>query len=133
MSCTDPIADMLTCVRNAQTARHEAVEVPHSRLKEEIARIMKREGFIEDYASDGGNDTKKVLRFYLKYDSKNQPVIRGIQKESKGGRRKYASADDLPRILDGLGIAIISSSSGVITDREAREKHVGGEVLCSLW
>ena len=131
MSCTDPIADMLTCVRNAQAARHEAVEVPHSRLKEEIARIMKREGFIEDYVSEGG--IKKILRFYLKYDADNQPVIRGLQKESKGGLRKYSSADDLPRVLDGLGIAIISSSSGIITDKEAREKHVGGEVLCSLW
>ncbi len=131
MSLSDPIADMLTRIRNAHMAGHEVVEVPHSKLKGEITRVLKREGYINDYVVEGG--VKKTLRLYLKYTGENEPAIRGLQRESKLGLRSYVAADEVPQILGGLGIAILSTSSGIMTGREAREKHVGGEVLCSIW
>jgi len=132
MSLSDPIADMLTRIRNAHMAGHEVVEVPHSKLKGEITRVLKREGYINDYVVEGG--VKKTLRLYLKYTGdESEPAIRGLKRESKLGLRSYVGADDVPQILGGLGIAILSTSSGIMTDREAREKHVGGEVLCSIW
>jgi len=112
-------------------AGHEVVEVPHSKLKGEITRVLKREGYINDYVVEGG--VKKTLRLYLKYTGENEPAIRGLQRESKLGLRSYVAADEVPQILGGLGIAILSTSSGIMTGREAREKHVGGEVLCSIW
>lgn len=132
MVMTDPIADMLTRIRNANTVRHTSLELPASKIKQEIADILKREGFIRDY--EYIQDSKQgILRLFLKYGSNNEKVISGLKKISKPGLRVYAKADELPRVLGGLGIAIISSSSGVITDKEARQQQVGGEVIAYVW
>lgn len=130
MSMSDPIADMLTRIRNAHMAALEKVDIPHSKLKSEIARVLKREGYIADYAIEGGTRT---LRVFLKYTNDQEPVIRGIKRESKQGRRLYVGAEELPRVLSGLGVAILSTSAGLMTDKEARKQHIGGEVLCSVW
>lgn len=131
MSLSDTIADMLTRVRNAHMAGVDIVEVPHSKLKSEITRILKKEGYITDYLVEGS--TKKILRIYLKYVTGGEPAIRGLKRESKPGLRRYVTADEAPRILGGLGIAILSTSHGVMTASEARKRRVGGEVLCSVW
>ena len=131
MMMTDPIADMLTRVRNALQARHESVEIPASKEKIEIAKILKSEGFITDYKVEG--DVKKVLTVTLKYGANNEKIISGLKRISKPGLRVYAKVDSIPRVLNGLGIAIISTSHGLMTDREARAKHVGGEVLAFVW
>lgn len=128
---TDPIADMLVRIRNAQNAEHQVVEMPYSKMKGEVARVLKREGYIVDYATEG--NVKKTLRVYLKYGSGAEPAIRGLKRVSRPGLRKYVQADDVPRILGGLGIAILSTSSGIMTGREAQRNRVGGEVLCSIW
>ena len=130
MSMSDPIADMLTRVRNAHMAGLEKVDIPHSQMKSEIALVLKREGYIKDFAVEGGSRTLKV---FLKYTSELVPVIHGIQRKSKPGRRVYVGVDELPRVLSGLGMAILSTSEGVMTDKEARKRHIGGEVLCSVW
>ncbi len=129
---TDPIADMLTCLRNANTAGHEKVDIPSSRLKVEIARILKIEGFVKGYKVID-QDIQDVLRVYLKYGSGNERVLRGITRTSKPGLRVYARSRKIPRVLSGMGIAIISTSKGIMTDREARNQRVGGEVLCHVW
>ncbi len=129
---TDPIADMLTCLRNANTAGHEKVDIPSSRLKVEIARILKIEGFVKGYKVID-QDIQDVLRVYLKYGSGNERVLRGITRTSKPGLRVYARSRKIPRVLSGMGIAIISTSKGIMTDREARNQGVGGEVLCHVW
>ncbi len=129
---TDPIADMLTRVRNANTVRHNSLELPASKIKREVADILKREGFIRDYEYIEDNK-QGILRLFLKYGANNERVITGIKKISKPGLRVYAKADELPRVLGGLGVAIISSSNGVITDKEARQQKVGGEVLAYVW
>ena len=126
----DPIADMLTRIRNAVRAKHETVEMPANKEKTQIAEILKREGYIEDYAVSG--DVKKTLTITLKY-IKDAKVISGIKRVSKPGLRIYCSADKLPRVLNGLGVAIISTSKGVVTDKEAKALHVGGEVLAYVW
>ncbi|WP_280772139.1 30S ribosomal protein S8 [Salipaludibacillus daqingensis] len=132
MTMTDPIADMLTRIRNANTVRHTSLELPASNLKKEVAEILKREGFIRDY--EFIKDSKQgILRIFLKYGANNEKVITGLKKISKPGLRVYAKADELPRVLGGLGIAVISSSTGVITDKEARQQQVGGEVLAYIW
>lgn len=131
MMMTDPIADMLTRVRNALQARHETVEIPASKEKVEIARILKSEGFITDYKVEG--DVKKVLTVTLKYGANNEKIVSGLKRISKPGLRVYAKVDAIPRVLNGLGIAIISTSYGLMTDKEARAKHVGGEVLAYVW
>lgn len=131
MMMTDPIADMLTRVRNALQARHETVEIPASNEKVEIAKILKSEGFITDFKVEG--DVKKVLTVTLKYGANNEKIISGLKRISKPGLRVYAKVDSIPRVLNGLGIAIISTSHGLMTDREARAKHVGGEVLAYVW
>ncbi|PTL38450.1 MAG: 30S ribosomal protein S8 [Alkalicoccus sp.] len=132
MVMTDPIADMLTRIRNANLVRHTSLELPASNMKKEIADILKREGFIRDY--EAVEDSKQgVLRLFLKYGANNEKVITGLKKISKPGLRVYAKSDEVPRVLGGLGIAIISSSSGVITDKEARQKKVGGEVIAYVW
>lgn len=132
MSMTDPIADFLTRVRNANLARHEVVEAPASKIKKSIAEILKAEGFIRDF--EYINDNKQgVIRVFLKYGEDRNRVITGIQRISKPGLRKYAKAEELPKVLNGLGIAIISTSAGVITDKEARSKQVGGEVIAYVW
>lgn len=132
MTMTDPIADMLTRIRNANTVRHTSLELPSSKLKIQIADILKREGFIRDY--ENIEDSKQgVLRLFLKYGQDNEKVITGLKKISKPGLRVYAKSDELPRVLGGLGIAVISTSDGVITDKEARQKQVGGEILAYVW
>lgn len=131
MMMTDPIADMLTRVRNALQARHETVEIPASKEKVEIAKILKSEGFITDYKVEG--DVKKVLTVTLKYGANNEKIVSGLKRISKPGLRVYAKVDAIPRVLNGLGIAIISTSYGLMTDKEARAKHVGGEVLAYVW
>lgn len=129
---TDPIADMLTRLRNANTAGHEKVDIPSSRLKVEIAQILKKEGFVTGYKVID-QDIQDILRVYLKYGSGNERVIRGITRTSKPGLRIYARSRKIPRVLSGMGIAIISTSKGIMTDREARNQGVGGEVLCHVW
>jgi ribosomal protein S8 len=128
---TDPIADMLTRIRNGVQARHEVVEVPANKEKIEIAKILKEEGFITDYNVEG--DVKKTINVTLKYGPNNEKVINGIRRVSKPGLRAYAKVDEVPRVLNGLGIAIISTSHGLMTDKEARAKHVGGEVIAYVW
>lgn len=132
MTVSDPIADMLARIRNACRAGHEAVDVPHSRLKGEIARVLEKEGFIRAYTTEG-KGAIKTLRLYLKYDENGEPAIRGLKRISRPGLRHYAGVDKLPRVLSGLGIAILSTSAGVMTEREARKRRVGGEVLCYVW
>ncbi|OEF96431.1 30S ribosomal protein S8 [Vulcanibacillus modesticaldus] len=132
MAMTDPIADMLTRIRNANIVRHEIVEVPASNIKKEIAEILKREGFIRDaeYIED---DKQGIIRLFLKYGPNNERVITGLKRISKPGLRVYAKYNEIPRVLGGLGIAIISTSQGVMTDKEARKAKVGGEVLAYIW
>lgn len=131
MMMTDPIADMLTRIRNAIQARHDIVEMPASKEKAEIAKILKEEGFITDFAVAG--DVKKTMTVTLKYGANNEKVISGLKRISTPGLRVYAKADKLPRVLNGLGIAIISTSHGLMTDKDARAKNVGGEVVAYVW
>jgi small subunit ribosomal protein S8 len=129
---TDPIADLLTRIRNAAHARHRSVDIPASRIKREIARVLAEERFIDNFAYyDDGKQGQ--LRVYLRYDQGNDSIIQGLHRLSKPGLRRYASKDELPRIRRGLGVAIVSTSRGVMTDRDARRAGVGGEVLCSVW
>ncbi len=129
---TDPIADMLTRIRNAGSADHEKAEMPSSKLKVELAKVLKAEGYINDYnVREEGKF--KILTVEIKYESDKQPVIRKIKRASRPGLRLYKKADKLPKILDGLGIAIVSTSKGLLTDRKARKENVGGEVLCYVW
>jgi small subunit ribosomal protein S8 len=129
---TDPIADMLTRIRNALMARHKTVVVPGSKLKLEIVRILKEEGYIEDYRVIEEKPQIKI-EIVLKYDEKKRPVIAGIKRVSKPGRRIYRGYKELPKVLNGLGIAIISTSQGIMTDHEAKKRRVGGEVICEIW
>ncbi len=132
MGMTDPIADMLTRIRNGSKARKKWVDMPASKLKKELARILSEEHFIDrfTYADD---NKQGVLRIFLKYERNEMPIIQGIQRVSKPGLRKYSRATELPRVLNGLGVAIVSTSSGVMTDQTARKKGVGGEVICYVW
>jgi len=132
MNQTDPIADMLTRIRNANAIKAEIVEMPHSKVKGTIARILKRNGFIHDFTAEGGGN-HKLLRLFLKYGENNEPVIRGLRRISKPGVRRYIAARAVPSIKSGTGIAIISTSQGIFTDSEVREKKVGGEWLCTIW
>lgn len=132
MVMTDPIADMLTRIRNANMVKHEKLELPASTIKKEIADILKREGFVQDY--EFVEDSKQgVLRIFLKYGINEDRVITGIKRISKPGLRVYAKATEVPRVLNGLGIAIVSTSRGVLSDKEARAQAVGGEVLAYVW
>ena len=132
MVMTDPIADMLTRIRNANTVRHEKLELPASKMKRDIADILKREGFVRDYEFIEDNK-QGILRIFLKYGKHEEQVITGIKRISKPGLRVYAKADEVPRVLNGLGIAIVSTSKGVLSDKEARSQAVGGEVLAYVW
>ena len=132
MTMSDPIADFLTRIRNASEVYHEKVEVPASRLKKDIARIMKEEGFIKDYKYIE-DDKQGILRVYLKYGPNDEKVVTGLKRISRPGLRVYAGKDELPKVLGGLGIAVVSSSSGLLTDKEARKEGIGGEVLCYIW
>lgn len=132
MQITDPIADMLTRIRNAGSARHETVEIPNSKMKKAIAEILLEEGYIKSFQliDDG---TQGVIRVTLKYLPGKEKAIQGLRRVSKPGLRVYAGADELPQVLRGLGIAIISTSKGIMTDKKARAQHVGGEVLAFVW
>jgi small subunit ribosomal protein S8 len=129
---SDPIADMLTRVRNANMVRHEKLELPASNIKKEIAEILKKEGFVKsvEYIED---DKQGVIRMFLKYGQNNERVITGLKRISKPGLRVYAKADELPKVLNGLGIALVSTSEGVLTDKDARQRGIGGEVLAYIW
>ena len=132
MTMTDPVADMLTRIRNANTAGHATVEIPASKIKKNIAEILVKEGYIKGYEIVSG-ETQDIIRVSMKYGPEKTKVITGIKKISKPGLKVYAKADDVPKVLGGLGIAIISTSSGLVTDKEARKLGVGGEVICYVW
>ena len=129
---TDTIADMLTRMRNANQMCYEEVKIPASKIKVEIARILKEEGFIKDYKVEN-EDAKRVILLTLKYTNKKERVITGLKRISKPGLRVYAKSDEIPQVLNGLGIAIISTSKGIMTDKEARKENIGGEVLAYIW
>ena len=132
MSMTDPVGDMLTMIRNACIARHGKVDIPASKLKREMVRILVEEGFVKNYAYI--EDSKQgILRLYMKYGPKGESIIKGIRRVSRPGRRRYVGKDEIPRVLNGLGVAIISTSKGIFPDRDARKINVGGEVLCYVW
>ena len=132
MNITDPIADLLTRIRNASTAKHPSVDIPASNLKKAIANILLEEGYVKGVQVIA-DDKQGVIRIALKYTETGAPVISGIRRVSKPGLRVYAGADEIPYVLKGLGIAIISTSKGVMTDKSARKAHVGGEVLAFVW
>lgn len=132
MSMTDPIADLLTRIRNAQQAGHATVSAPLSKLKLEIVKILKHEGFVEGYV-ENEDDRQGILKIFLKYDAGNKATIRGIKRVSSPGRRVYVGRDEIPRVRDGLGFAILTTPRGVLTDRQARKAGVGGEVICHVW
>jgi small subunit ribosomal protein S8 len=132
MSASDPIADMLTKVRNAVLARHEKVDISTSKLKLEIVKILKTEGYIKNFKKVQ-EEGKSIIRIFLKYDEANAPVIHGIEKLSTPGRRVYSGYKDLPRVYNGYGTLIVSTSSGVTTGKKATEKMVGGELICTVW
>ncbi len=133
MNMTDPIADMLTRIRNGLTAGHETVEVPSSKMKVEIAKILKAEGYINNYKVEGESAKDKTITIELKYSEDGQKVITGLKRISKPGLKVYAKVDAVPRVLNGLGIAIISTSKGLMTDRDARKNKLGGEVVAYVW
>ena len=132
MNTTDPIADMLTRIRNASAAKHKTVDVPASKMKKAIADILYNEGYIKS-VEEIANENQGILRIALKYDENGAKVIAGIKRISKPGLRVYASAEKLPKVLSGLGIALISTSKGIKTDKEARKENLGGEVLAYIW
>ena len=130
---TDPIADMLTRIRNASMAKHNVVDVPTSRVKKEIAKILLEEGYVKSVDEVENEGNQGTIRITLKYDENKNKVITGIKRISKPGLRVYTGKEDLPKVLEGLGIAIISTSKGIMTDREARKYGIGGEVVCFVW
>lgn len=133
MIVTDPIADFLTRIRNAQMANHKMAVIPSSKLKRAITEILYDQGYILKYKFDTNENNQSVIRIALKYDSNNVPVIRKLQRVSKPGLRQYKKANELPRVINGLGVALISTSKGVMTDKQARAHNVGGEVLCYVY
>ncbi len=132
MSMTDPIADLLTRIRNANDQEKRRVDTPSSRVKESMAVLLKEEGFIKDYHVIRRGE-KRTLRLYLKYGPEGEKIITGLQRVSRPGLRKYTKNEELPRVLGGLGVAIISTSNGILTDREARRRNIGGEVMAYIW
>ena len=132
MSMTDPIADLLTRIRNGIQAHHDRIELPSSKLKVEVARILKAEGFISNYKV-AEDKVQSTLRIYLKYSDDGEPVIHGIERVSRPGRRVYRNKQEIPRVLGGLGLAIVSTSKGVLSGADAARSGVGGEVLCQVW
>ncbi len=134
MTMTDPIADMLTRIRNANVAMHDTVKMPSSKLKEALAKLLEREGYISGFSvADDQTRPGRVLEIRMKYTPERERTISGIRRVSKPGLRVYTKADMLPRVLGGLGVAVLSTSQGLLTDREARQRRVGGEVLCYVW
>jgi small subunit ribosomal protein S8 len=132
MSMTDPLADMLTRIRNGSTARFEKVDIPSSKMKREIARILKEEGFIKGFKVVTDDRQHEMIRIFLKYDENRKGIIR-LRRISKPGRRIYAKSDRIPSVMGGLGVSILSTPRGVLTDKSARKANVGGEVLCHVW
>ena len=132
MNITDPIADMLTIIRNANTSKHKTVDIPASNMKKAIAEILFEEGYIKAFEVIE-NENQGIIRITIKYDEKGSRVIAGLKRISKPGLRVYASNEELPRVLNGLGIALISTSKGIMTDKKAREQGIGGEVLAYVW
>lgn len=132
MSFSDPISDMLNRIWNASGARLRVAEITYSKMKSEIAMILKREGFIRDVVIEG-EGARKTLNLVLKYDADRNPTIKGLRRVSKPGLRRYVGSDQIPRVLGGMGVAILSTPSGIKTDNEARQLHVGGELLCQVW
>jgi small subunit ribosomal protein S8 len=133
MSMTDPISDLLTRIRNAHLAKHDRLDVPVSRLKLEVCRILKEEGFIRNFREVDGNGPSKSVRIFLRYSPQGEPAINNVTRISKPGRRVYRRADDIQPVRNGLGVGIVSTSQGLLTDAQARERKVGGEILCELW
>ena len=133
MNMTDPIADMLTRIRNGLQAHHETVDMPYSKMKAEIAKILKNEGYITNDTVSGETAAEKKITIDLKYGQGDKKIITGLKRISKPGLRVYAKSNQIPRVLNGLGIAIISTSQGLMTDKEARAKHAGGEVVAYIW
>ena len=129
---SDPLADMLTRIRNAGMVRYETVDVPMSNLKVGVAKVLREEGYIKDYKIIEDNK-QGILRITLKYGPNNEKVISGLRRVSKPGLRQYVKADDIPKVMSGLGISILSTSKGIITDRDARRQNIGGEILCEAW
>jgi len=133
MSFTDPIGDMLSRIRNASSAHHEKVLIPSSNLKVRIAEVLKQEGFIKDYVLHRDEARQGAITVLLKYGPDREPAITDIKRVSKPGLRRYVPTDSIPRVLNGMGIAILSTSKGVMVDREARKQKVGGEIICTVW
>jgi small subunit ribosomal protein S8 len=129
---TDPVADLLTRIRNANMSKHEKVDIPSSKMKVEIVKILKKEGFIKDYKLSKDN-RQGMIRVFLKFTSQEEPVITGLKRISKPGRRVYVGVDKIPQVMGGVGIAILSTSKGILTCLKARKEKVGGEVLCYVW
>jgi len=132
MILSDPISDMLTRIRNANMAEHKQVQIPHSKMKTEVARLLKEEGYIKDFTKENV-EGKATLVLFLKYMEDQKPVIQGLRRVSRPSRRHYVGAEDVPRVLGGIGTAFLSTSTGILTDNDARKAHVGGEVLCYIW
>lgn len=132
MAMSDPIADMLTRVRNAGKAKFTSVDIPGSKLKTELANVLKNQGFIKNYKVIKDNK-QGILRVYLKYDDEQKHTILGLERVSKPSRRVYVKGKDIKPVLNGLGVAILSTSNGILTDKQAREKNIGGEILCNIW
>ncbi len=130
---TDPISDMLTRIRNATMARHERVTIPASRLKRAVAEILASEGYVSSVQTESGDDGREALTLVLKYGRDRAPVIEGIRRVSRPGRRVYVACNDIQKVRQGLGISVLSTSRGVMSDREARKQGVGGELLCEVW
>ena len=133
MSMTDPVADLLSRIRTAHLAKHDRLDVPASKLKSEICRLLAEQGYVEGFENLEDDPIKPNLRIYLKYTHDGTPMIRHLQRVSKPGRRVYRGADELRPVLNGLGVGIVSTSEGLLTDKEARKRRVGGEVLCEVW
>jgi len=133
MAVTDPIADYLTRIRNAQQARHRIVEIPSSKMKKSITEILYDQGYILKYKFDDAAGKQGIISIALKYDENNIPIIRKLQRASKPGLRKYVGTNDIPRVINGLGVAIVSTSKGMMTDKKARNENVGGEVICYVY
>ncbi|MGH9120407.1 MAG: 30S ribosomal protein S8 [Acidimicrobiales bacterium] len=133
MTMTDPIADMLTRIRNANVAMHETVRMPSSKLKEALATVLTKEGYIAGWTVSSDDPPRRTLEITMKYDADRTRTISGVKRISKPGLRVYEAADKLPRVLGGLGVAVVSTSQGLMSDREARKRRVGGEILCFVW
>ncbi|MBN2859496.1 MAG: 30S ribosomal protein S8 [Sphaerochaetaceae bacterium] len=133
MAISDPVADMLTKIRNASMAKHEKVEIPSSKMKLQIIKILKNEGYIKNFKKVVNKDGMSTIKVFLKYDEQQNPVLHGIDRLSTPGRRVYSGYRDMPRVYNGYGVVVVSTSTGIITGKKASEKKVGGELICTIW